>query len=354
MDSAVSALLLKEQGYAVTGLFMKNWDEDDGTEYCTAAADLLDAEQVAAQLGIELLTANFAAEYWDNVFEEFLAEYATGGTPNPDIACNREIKFRYFAAYASELGADYIATGHYARLQAGADGVELHVAQDCNKDQTYFLQAVPRERFERTLFPLGDYRKPEVRAIANRAGFVNHAKRDSTGICFIGERRLRDFLATYLPAREGEIITADGQVVGTHPGVQFYTLGQRQGLGIGGVRGAPEAPWLVLEKDRDRNRLVVTQDPTLLDHRGLLAENPNWLIAEPPASGSRLRARIRHRQPLQPCRIETAAGNQLRVHFDEPQRAINPGQYVCLYDGTRCLGGAKIVAAADTGSVAAL
>ncbi|MEM1432874.1 MAG: tRNA 2-thiouridine(34) synthase MnmA [Pseudomonadota bacterium] len=346
VDSAVTALLLKQQGYRVSGLFMKNWDEDDDTEYCTARADLADAQQVADRLGIELLTANFAAEYWDQVFSDFLAEYQAGGTPNPDVLCNREIKFRYFADYARQLGADHIATGHYATLRSGRDGVELHRAADANKDQTYFLQAVTRPQLEKVLFPLGGWLKSEVRERAADAGFENHCKRDSTGICFIGERRFRDFLATYLPPSEGDIVDSTGRMLGRHPGVQFFTIGQRQGLGIGGVTGAVEAPWLVAAKDREHNRLVVTQNPADLEAPALEATQLNW-IGTAPVVGNPLTARIRHRQPLQACTVTTLSPQHMQVRFEAPQRAINPGQYVCLYDGTRCLGGGKITRAMD-------
>ncbi len=344
VDSAMAALLLQQQGYAVTGLFMKNWDEDDGSEYCTALADLADAQQVAAQLGIELLTANFAAEYWDNVFEAFLAEYAAGRTPNPDVLCNREIKFRYFADYASALGADFIATGHYARIQHGATGPRLLQALDRNKDQTYFLQSVQRQQLNNTLFPLGTLHKTEVRQRARAAGFGNHAKKDSTGICFIGERRFRDFLSRYLPAKAGRICDVEGKTLGQHPGIHLFTLGQRQGLRIGGVQGQAEAPWYVLHKDRCRNQLTVTQDLAKLDSRWLAADELNWLAAEAPALPLSCSARIRHRQALQACELYARADGRLGVRFEQPQRAVSPGQYVCLYLDELCLGGGRIVA----------
>ncbi|MEM6709939.1 MAG: tRNA 2-thiouridine(34) synthase MnmA [Pseudomonadota bacterium] len=343
VDSAVSAALLLEQGYAVSGLFMKNWDEDDDTEYCTAKQDLADARRVAKRLGIQLLTANFAAEYWDHVFEDFLAEYKRGGTPNPDVLCNREIKFRYFADYARSLGADYIATGHYARLEAGPNGPELHRAVDDNKDQTYFLQAVAREQFDNVLFPLGDWLKTDVRRKAAAEGLAVHDKRDSTGICFIGERRLKDFLGTYLPPEPGPIIDTSGTRLGDHPGIQFFTVGQRQGLGIGGVRGAAEAPWIVAEKRRETNELVVTQDVATIERHRIIAEETNWLTDEPPAPGQQLDGRIRHRQALSRCTLDTADTARLTVRFEAPQRGVNPGQYLCLYDSSRCLGGARIV-----------
>ena len=249
VDSSVSALLLLQQGYEVEGLFMKNWDEDDGTEYCTAKVDLEDAQRVCDKLGIHLHTANFAAEYWDNVFEHFLAEYKAGRTPNPDILCNREIKFKAFLDYALELGADAIATGHY--VQKSGEDLETHLlkGRDNNKDQSYFLHAVGAEEFAKTLFPVGELEKPAVRQLAEEHGLATHNKKDSTGICFIGERRFKDFLQQYLPAQPGPIETIDGAPMGEHHGLMYHTIGQRQGLGIGGVRGAGEAPWYVVEKD---------------------------------------------------------------------------------------------------------
>ncbi|MEM1232392.1 MAG: tRNA 2-thiouridine(34) synthase MnmA [Pseudomonadota bacterium] len=347
VDSAVAALRLQQAGYAVTGLFMKNWDEDDGTDDCTAQADLADAQQVADTLGIPLQVANFAAEYWDNVFEAFLTEYQAGRTPNPDVLCNREIKFRYFADYASRLGADFIATGHYARLEPGDAQRSTHrllQARDHNKDQTYFLQGVSHDRFSNVLFPLGDLHKDEVRAIARRAGFANHRKKDSTGICFIGERRFRSFLSRYLPAQEGPILTEDGAQIGTHPGAHLYTIGQRQGLGIGGVAGHSEAPWYVAAKRLDENTLIVTQQLRALDSLWLTATDANWMLAAPPEFPMIVKARIRHRQTLADCQV-TADGEGLRVTFPTPMRAVNPGQYIAFYSGEQCLGGALITGA---------
>ena len=342
VDSSVAALLLKEQGYRVVGLFMKNWDEDDGTEYCTAATDLLDADQVCHTLGIDLHTASFAAEYWDNVFEEFLREYAAGRTPNPDVLCNREIKFKQFVDHAATLGADYIATGHYARTDIGEDGqVRLLKAQDPGKDQTYFLQAVPRERFANCLFPLGDLAKSEVRAIAAKAGFLNHRKKDSTGICFIGERRFADFLARYLPEQVGDMRDLTGRRIGTHHGLPYYTIGQRQGLGIGGLAGRPEAPWFVVDKDLGTNTLIVTQQTEALNGSWCAVGDLNWLVP-PPELPMRAAAKIRYRQSDQPCRLAPRADGALGVFFDRPQRAITPGQYACFYDGDVCLGGGVI------------
>jgi tRNA-specific 2-thiouridylase len=344
VDSSVAALLLKEQGYRVLGLFMKNWDEDDGTEYCTAATDLLDADQVCHSLGIELHTANFAAEYWDNVFEEFLKEYDAGRTPNPDVLCNREIKFKQFMAYAETLGADLIATGHYARVESGPEGaLVLKKGRDTAKDQSYFLQAVPMEKLARCLFPLGYMNKSEVRSIAEKSGFLNHRKKDSTGICFIGERRFDDFLAGYLPTREGDMRDPYGKLIGRHRGLAYYTIGQRQGLGIGGLKGRSEAPWFVADKVLASNTLIVTQAPEDLNGTWLSVNGMNWLVPVPqlPIEAA---AKIRYRQADQRCRILPRADGRLGVHFHAPQRAITPGQYACFYQDDVCLGGGVIEA----------
>ncbi|MFW6094612.1 MAG: tRNA 2-thiouridine(34) synthase MnmA [Pseudomonadota bacterium] len=363
VDSSVAALLLKRAGYRVQGLFMKNWDEDDGTEYCTARADLEDARRVCERLDIPLHTANFAAEYWDNVFEHFLAEYAAGRTPNPDVLCNREIKFKQFADYALALGGDLIATGHYARgawpddadaVQALAKDPEARSFRllkgiDPGKDQSYFLLAVPRRQLARCLFPLGGMMKSDVRALAAREGLHNHRKKDSTGICFIGERRFRDFLQRYLPAQPGEIRDTGGRRLGEHLGLAYYTLGQRQGLGIGGRSGRAEAPWYVAGKDLEHNVLMVTQNPAELQSDTLVASSPNWLVPDP-ALPRRCTAKVRYRQGDQGCRVELRDDGQLRVVFDTPQRAVTPGQYVCFYDGDVCLGGALIESTASHGA----
>ncbi len=342
VDSSVSAALLIEQGYCVEGLFMKNWDEDDGTEYCTAKTDLADAEAVSDRLGIPLHTANFAAEYWDNVFAHFLAEYQAGRTPNPDVLCNREIKFRAFLDYALVLGADYIATGHYARTQTVNGHTWLLRGRDPNKDQTYFLHAVGEREFAQTLFPVGGLPKSEVRAIAAKYHFVNHAKKDSTGICFIGERKFADFLKKYLPAQPGNMVLPNGQVLGKHHGLMYYTLGQRQGLGIGGTKNGSEEPWYVVGKDLARNRLVIAQgDHPLLYSSALGVHEPWWIDHSGPALPGRCTAKTRYRQPDQGCIVE-AAGAGLRVRFDEAQRAVTPGQSVVFYAGERCLGGGVI------------
>ncbi|HSP58247.1 MAG TPA: tRNA 2-thiouridine(34) synthase MnmA [Halomonas sp.] len=360
VDSSVSALLLLEQGFDVEGLFMKNWDEDDGTEYCTAKDDLADAEAVCAKLGIKLHTANFAAEYWDNVFEHFLAEYQAGRTPNPDILCNREIKFKVFLEYAELLGAEKIATGHYVRqgqVRGRLDGglrPRLLKGLDANKDQSYFLHAVPEAAIARTLFPVGELEKPDVRAIAERHGLVTATKKDSTGICFIGERRFRDFLQQYLPAQPGHIETPDGDVIGEHQGLMYYTLGQRQGLGIGGVADYPDAPWYVAAKDLERNVLVAVQGkhhPRLYTD-SLATEAMDWVAGtpvagipvagEPPAREARCTAKTRYRQDDVPCQFQVRDDGGVDVHFDQPQRAVTPGQSLVLYDGDICLGGGVI------------
>ncbi|MCP5179462.1 MAG: tRNA 2-thiouridine(34) synthase MnmA [Pseudomonadales bacterium] len=342
VDSAVSAALLLEQGYAVQGLFMKNWDEDDGTEYCTAKADLADARAVCDQLGIELLTASFAAEYWDDVFAAFLAAYRNNLTPNPDVLCNREIKFRQFRDYALTLGADAIATGHYARLAVAEDGMpRLLKGVDTGKDQSYFLQAVTADQLRNVLFPVGGLWKREVRAIADRLGLRNRAKKDSTGICFIGERRFRDFLAQYVPPRPGPILDTEGRTRGQHHGLAYYTIGQRQGLGIGGTRDCPEAPWYVVDKVVEGDVLVVSQNVDTLLGTWLAAAEPNW-ISPAPALPLRCHVRIRYRQSDQAATVQARADGQLLVRFDTPQRAITPGQYVCFSLGEQVLGGATI------------
>lgn len=346
VDSSVAAWLLKDQGYQVEGLFMKNWDEDDGTEYCTAMTDLADAQAVADTIGIPLHTASFADEYWDRVFEHFLAEYSAGRTPNPDILCNKEVKFRAFLDYAVTLGADFIATGHYTRQRPDPEHpgrAQLLKGLDNNKDQSYFLHAVCGLRVARTLFPVGELDKPDVRRIAEEQGFITHDKKDSTGICFIGERKFSDFLKQYLPAQPGEIQTPDGQVIGRHQGLMYHTIGQRQGLGIGGLAGFSDDPWYVAEKDLDRNVLVAVQGkqhPLLLS-RGLLSGPVDWVAGEPPAQRFRCKAKTRYRQPDQDCEV-VVTDRGTRVVFDDAQRAVTPGQSVVFYQGEVCLGGAVI------------
>ncbi|BCB07177.1 tRNA-specific 2-thiouridylase MnmA [Vreelandella venusta] len=355
VDSSVSALLLLQQGYEVEGLFMKNWDEDDGTEYCTAKEDLADAEAVCEKLGIKLHTANFASEYWDNVFEHFLAEYKAGRTPNPDILCNREIKFKVFLDYAEMLGADKIATGHYVRQGVRGGRPRLLKGMDSNKDQSYFLHAVPEAAIARTLFPVGELEKPAVRALAEQHDLITAKKKDSTGICFIGERRFRDFLQQYLPAQPGNIETPEGDVIGKHMGLMYYTLGQRQGLGIGGLANYSEDPWYVAAKDLERNVLIVVQGKHhhLLFTNALATETMDWVAGEPPAAQGRYTAKTRYRQSDCPCVIHALPDGTVEVVFDDPQWAVTPGQSLVLYDGEICLGGGVIRATWNTTEAAA-
>ena len=355
VDSSVSAVLLQQAGFHVEGLFMKNWEEDDGSEYCTAMTDLADAQAVADKIGIKLHTANFAMEYWDNVFEHFLAEYQAGRTPNPDILCNKEIKFKAFLDYASGpqfgLGADFIATGHYARRGFGQDGrAQLLRGLDSNKDQSYFLHAVGGDKIAKTLFPIGELEKPQVRAIAQKYDLITANKKDSTGICFIGERKFKDFLQQYLPAQKGDIYTDDGIKIGTHDGLMYYTIGQRGGIGIGGVANRPEEPWFVLHKDLTNNRLIVGQghNHAMLQSTELTAYKLDWGIA-PPAQifgkqGFRCTAKTRYRQSDQDCTVFALdeTGDKVKVVFDDAQRAVTQGQSVVFYDGDICLGGGVI------------
>jgi len=345
VDSAVAARLLLDQGHDVSAVFMKNWDEDDAADYCPAAEDLDDARDIAARLGIDLQTVSFSAEYWDRVFRHFLREYEAGRTPSPDIVCNREIKFRAFLDHATGLGADYIATGHYARIRREPDTALLR-GIDENKDQTYFLHTLTRAQLARSLFPLGTMTKDEVRALAHRCGFPNHDKKDSTGICFIGERRFNEFLSRYVDKRPGEIRTLDNRVIGRHEGVVFYTIGQRQGLGIGGLRDSSEEPWYVADKDIAANRLVVVQGhdhPDLLSQQ-LEASESHWIAGAAPVLPRALTACTRYRQSPARCKVRTGEEpTGLTVRFTKPQRAVAPGQAVVLYDGEECLGGGTIV-----------
>jgi len=343
VDSSVAALLLKQQGYQVEGLFMKNWDEDDGSEYCTAIQDLEDAQQVCDKIGIPLHTANFAADYWDNVFEHFLAEYKAGRTPNPDILCNREIKFKVFLQYAEMLGAEHIATGHYVRRGNINGQATLLKGLDNNKDQSYFLHAVDEAALSRSLFPVGELDKSEVREIAEKNGFVTSKKKDSTGICFIGERRFSDFLKQYLPAQPGRMLTPEGVDMGEHQGLMFYTLGQRQGLGIGGVKDASDEPWFSLQKDLENNILIVGQGTAhpLLFNNNLSASSIHW-INQAPDKPLQCVAKTRYRQADQACKITLDKSGGCKVVFDQPQRAITPGQSVVFYQNDHCLGGGVI------------
>jgi tRNA-specific 2-thiouridylase len=343
VDSAVAAVRLIEAGAEVHALHMTNWEDEDG--YCTAAEDLQDARNVCEQLDIPLHHVNFAKQYRDRVFQYFLDEYAAGRTPNPDVLCNREIKFGVFREHAKRLGGELLATGHYARTALHDGRTRLLKAADLNKDQSYFLHAVSEEALAETVFPLGDLTKDEVRRIARDHGLAVHAKRDSTGICFIGERPFREFLSTYLPASPGPIRTPQGDQIGEHLGLMYYTLGQRQGLGIGGRSDASDAPWYVVDKIAADNALIVAQgDTNLLMSDALTAVEPGW-INGPPAeleTGMACMAKVRYRQPDQECEVRPGPGGSLSVSFNEAQRAVAPGQYVVFYDGDVCLGGAVI------------
>ncbi|WP_314186966.1 tRNA 2-thiouridine(34) synthase MnmA [Aggregatibacter kilianii] len=345
VDSSVSAFILQQQSYQVEGLFMKNWEEDDDTDYCTAAADLADAQAVCDKLGIKLHKINFAAEYWDNVFEHFLNEYKAGRTPNPDILCNKEIKFKAFLEYAAEdLGANYIATGHYVRRRGADDNAQLLRGLDTNKDQSYFLYTLSSKQVGQSLFPVGDIEKPIVRAIAEDLGLVTAKKKDSTGICFIGERKFKDFLARYLPAQPGNIRTVDGDIIGRHDGLMYHTLGQRKGLGIGGVKGASEDAWYVVEKDLVNNELIVAQghDHSALLSTGLIAQQLHWVDRQPIREPLRCTVKTRYRQTDVPCIIKPIDDESIKVIFDEPQIAVTPGQSAVFYLNEVCLGGGII------------
>lgn len=344
VDSAVAALLLKEQGWEVHGLFMSNWEEDDDG-YCTAAQDFQDARAVARELAIPLHRASFAAEYRERVFQHFLAEHRAGRTPNPDVLCNREIKFGVALRHARRLGAARFATGHYARILAGPAGAELHKARDAAKDQSYFLHAVEMQQLAATLMPIGELEKGAVRERARQAGLPVFDKPDSTGICFVGERPFRKFLGRYLPDRPGPIESADGEPLGSHRGLAFYTLGQREGLQIGGRAGRAQLPWFVARKDAARNALIVVQghDHPLLFSSALATGPMHWL-SPPLAEPFPCAAKVRYRQADQPAWLEPQADGTARIRFERPQRAVTPGQFAVIYDGGRCLGGAVIEA----------
>ncbi len=345
VDSSVSAYLLQQQGYQVEGLFMKNWEEDDNDEYCAAAEDLKDAQAVCDKLGIKLHTVNFASEYWDNVFEYFLAEYKAGRTPNPDIMCNKEIKFKAFLDFADEiLEADYIAMGHYVRRVDINGKTQILRGVDGNKDQSYFLYTLSHKQVSRSLFPVGELEKPEVRRIAEELGLVTHNKKDSTGICFIGERKFTEFLSNYLPAKPGEIETVDGEVIGQHQGLMYHTLGQRKGLGIGGLKNSNEDPWYVVDKDLDRNKLIVAQGgkhPRLMS-KGMRVNQLHWVNSDDLQDGSIVTVKTRYRQQDVKCKISFVDNTSLKVVFDEEVAAVTPGQSAVFYDGEVCLGGGII------------
>ena len=350
VDSAVAAWLLKQHGREVVGLFMKNWEDDDDDEYCSTRQDLIDAAAVADVIGIELEAVNFAAEYRERVFAEFLREYSAGRTPNPDVLCNAEIKFKAFLDHALKLGADHIATGHYARIRRREGTFELLRGVDASKDQSYFLHRLNQQQLARTLFPVGELRKTRVREIAREIGLPNAAKRDSTGICFIGERPFREFLNRYLPMQPGPIREADGHVIGEHVGLAFYTLGQRKGIGIGGRRGAAQEPWFVARKDIENNTLWVVQGH---DHPWLLTDRVEvidaaWVGGSAPAVGSRLTAKTRYRQADAACTVLAVADDGFTLAFDEPQWAVTPGQSAVLYREEASLGGGVIAGATAT------
>jgi len=347
VDSSVAAWLLKQQGFDVVGVFMKNWEDDDTDDFCTSRADLIDAASVADLLGIEFESVNFATEYCERVFAQFLREYAAGRTPNPDVLCNSEIKFRAFLDYALRLGADRVATGHYARVRTTgqASRMELRKAADTTKDQSYFLHRLTQEQLAPVLFPLGEIAKRDVRRMARELGLPTWAKKDSTGICFIGERPFRDFLARYLPRTPGPVVALDGRTIGRHMGLAYYTLGQRQGLGIGGTKGGSDAPWFVADKDFAHNSLIAVQghEHPLLYRRDVDAIDLHWIARVPPALPARLNAKTRYRMPDAACLLSAGDG-VYRATFDEPQWTPTPGQYLVLYDGDVCLGGGVIAA----------
>lgn len=348
VDSSVSAALLLEKGYTVEGLFMKNWEEDDGTEYCSAVSDLKDARSVCDALGIKLHVVNFSSDYWDRVFKEFLLEYSLGRTPNPDILCNSEIKFKTFLDYALMLGANFIATGHYVR-KCKLNGTDILLkGVDSDKDQSYFLHSLSSKQISRAIFPLGLLKKGEVRSIAEKYSFVNATKKDSTGICFIGKRCFRDFLKRYLPEQPGDILTTEGEIVGTHSGLMYYTIGQRQGIGIGGLKNFQGEPWYVLSKDTKKNQLIIgagSQHPKLFS-KTIFLKKIHWINYTVAQSCIHLSAKIRYRQDDQSCSLEkidrdTCLKGYL-VRFDIPQRAVTPGQSIVFYSADVCLGGGII------------
>lgn len=347
VDSSVTALLLKEQGYQVEGLFMKNWEEDDTADYCSAAEDVADATTVCEKIGIPLHTINFAAEYWDNVFEHFLAEYRAGRTPNPDVLCNKEIKFKAFLDYAiTQLAADFIATGHYARKRVVAGSFQLLKGCDNHKDQSYFLYLLNQKQLAAALFPIGELKKTQVRKIAAKYGLVTHNKKDSTGICFIGERKFKNFLSEYLPAQPGNIETLEGEVIGQHDGLMYYTYGQRQGLGIGGKKTGSGEPWYAIDKDLKRNVLLVAQGKhhQKLYKSTLICSQLHWISGKIPKLPYQCQAKTRYHQNENQldCTLTQLNEQQLKVDFITPQRAITPGQSVVFYQSEICLGGGII------------
>lgn len=352
VDSSVAALLLKQQGYDVVGIFMKNWDDTDENGVCTATEDYEDVARVAGQIGIPYYSVNFEKQYWDRVFTYFLDEYKAGRTPNPDVMCNKEIKFKAFLDHAMSLGADYVATGHYARVERRGGTAWMMRAFDSNKDQTYFLNQLSQKQLSKTLFPLGELQKPEVREIAREHHLATADKKDSTGICFIGERNFKAFLSHYLPSQKGEIRTVDGEFKGYHDGLMYYTNGQRQGLGIGG----PGGPWFVCGKDLKNNILYVAPgaDHPALFSEGLIAEQVNWISEPPLRKVFSCTAKFRYRQVDRPVTVRIGDDGRVKVVFDEPEWAITPGQAVVFYDKDVCLGGGIISLILNQGTDAAI
>ncbi len=351
VDSAVSALLLKQQGYEVIGLFMKNWEDDDNGEYCSTRQDFIDAAAAADVIGIDFEAVNFAAEYKDRVFTEFLREYSAGRTPNPDVLCNAEIKFKAFLDHAIKLGAEKIATGHYARVRETNGTFELLRGLDAGKDQSYFLHRLSQAQLSKAMFPVGHLQKSVVRTLAAEAGLPNHAKKDSTGICFIGERPFREFLERYLPRKPGDMVTPDGQRIGQHQGLMYYTIGQRQGLGIGGTKNGEGTPWFVADKNIESNELIVVQghDDQHLLNQGLSADDASWIAGPASVAGeamedNQLGAKTRYRQADAACSFAAEKGQSFKLHFEHPQWAVTPGQSAVLYKGEVCLGGGIISA----------
>ncbi len=344
VDSSVTALLLKEQGYEVEALFMKNWNDQSEDGACMWEADVEDAMMVCDKLNIPLNTVDLSSDYWDKVFKNFLSEYKNGRTPNPDVLCNQEIKFKAFLEHAEKLGAKKIATGHYARIHKTEDSCQLLKGLDKNKDQSYFLCRLNQEQLNKALFPVGELEKSEVRCLAEQAKLITHDKKDSTGICFIGEQPFRQFLSRYIPPDPGAIKTTEGKVIGEHEGVFYYTLGQRQGLGIGGVSGASDAPWYVVQKNIEENELIVAQDHDhpLLHSHGLMASAINWIAGTPPDMPFKCWAKNRYRQADQACTVEMIGDDTYSVTFEVSQRAITPGQFIVFYQEDICLGGGII------------
>ena len=344
VDSAIAAHILKSEGHRVDAIFMKNWEEDDNEDYCSAAQDLEDAQKVCEKLDIPLRTVNFSAEYWDFVFEYFLAEHRAGRTPNPDILCNTEIKFKAFLEFATELGAEKIATGHYARCHKDQQYYQLLTAEDENKDQSYFLHGLNQTQLSQTTFPLGELNKSQVRQLAQDLDLHIHNKKDSTGICFIGERKFRDFLKNYIEGNQGDIIDTEGNILAQHQGITFFTIGQRQGLGIGGMANTEGQPWYVVDKRIATNELVVAQgsDHPDLFNNSLIVEKMHWIDQQYHESIPSIQAKIRYRQTHQDCEAIELENGQWQLNFKQPQRAVTPGQYAVLYKHNHCLGGGII------------